>query len=106
MELEVKRSGCSTIVNFAGAVKYQNFSRDRIGRSFRKLVDPEDYQKKESRAILKWLFDLSQLNRTANRAKSSAGTLTNTNHDQSQGRGDDMVAVPVGNVICQPLTAL
>ncbi len=63
-ENQEKDDGSSTFINFLRAVRWQHFSRDRIGRYFPKLVDPDDYDPKEKRSLLKWLFELSSSKRT------------------------------------------
>lgn len=50
----------STYVCFAEAVKGQNFSKQTIHRWFLKLVDKNDYDKKDKRSILTQLEELSK----------------------------------------------
>ena len=61
----------STHTCFAEAIKGQNFSRDIIHRWFQKLVDKDDYAKKEKRAVLAHLENLTKHVRTTGiRARS------------------------------------
>jgi len=50
----------TTITKFYDAITYQNFSEDRIRRWFNKLVDKEDYDTSDKRAILKDLYRLTK----------------------------------------------
>jgi hypothetical protein len=49
--------GWSTLTRFTVAVSGQGFSKDRIGRYFNKLVDPEDYHEDAEikKELLGWL---------------------------------------------------
>jgi hypothetical protein len=62
--LEEKRPDLSSITNFAGAVKYQGFSADTIHRWFGKLVETDDYDRRDKRALLRGLVELSNPVRT------------------------------------------
>lgn len=65
--LEEKRPFSSSLGNFNMACKDGKFSRDRIGRYFRKCVDKEDYSGSSVREILAYAYALSNpLNRTPN----------------------------------------
>ena len=50
----------SSYVCFAEAVRGQNFSRQILHRWFNKLVDKNDYSRKEKKAILKHLEVLTK----------------------------------------------
>jgi len=61
-DLQQKRPGCSSLVNFNSAVKGQKFSRDRIGRWFVRLVDKEErdeYTASTERQLVRYAFSLS-----------------------------------------------
>lgn len=62
--LQKKRPGLSSFINFATAVKEQNFSADTIHRWFNKLAEKDDYERRDKRAILKHLVLLSNPLRT------------------------------------------
>lgn len=62
--LQQRRPYASSIVNFAAAVKKQTFSRATISRWFRKLVDSDDYARKDRKDILDDLTILSNPVRT------------------------------------------
>lgn len=49
----------STFICFTNAVKNQNFTPAILRKWFNKLVDKEDYDKKDKRQILTWLLDLT-----------------------------------------------
>lgn len=59
-KLEKERPNHSTYINFATAIKEQNFKRSAIRRWFNKLVDKGDYIQPEKRAILKHLYLLTK----------------------------------------------
>lgn len=50
---------------FAETVIYQRFSRSIIHRWFQKLVDKDDYARKEKRAVLEHLENITNLPRRA-----------------------------------------
>lgn len=54
-----KQPELSSFMNFAMAVKSQNFNKDAIHRWFNKLVDTEDYEASDKRIILKHLVSIS-----------------------------------------------
>ena len=60
IDLQRKRPSSSSFINFATAVKGQNFSADRIGRWFSELVDRDDYDKHDRPALIRHLVALSQ----------------------------------------------
>jgi hypothetical protein len=67
-----KNPNWSSYTCFAEAIKGQSFSKQVISRWFNKLVEKDDYAKKEKRAVLGFLIDLSNPVRTTeNRDKSS-----------------------------------
>ncbi len=49
----------STHTCFALAIKGQKFNRETIRRHFNKLVDKDDYDKKDKKEVLEYLFWLS-----------------------------------------------
>ncbi len=63
-DLQEKRPNCSSLINFNGAIKGQNFSRKRLGRYFVKLVEKGDYSRKGVKEILDYAFALSSLKRS------------------------------------------
>ncbi len=50
---------------FAEAVKDQGFSKQAISRWFNKLIGKDDYARKDKRAVLGFLIDLSNPTRKA-----------------------------------------
>jgi hypothetical protein len=58
--LQQKRPFHSSFINLAAAVKGQKFSADRISRWFSQLVEKDDYDKHDRRALLGHLVALSQ----------------------------------------------
>ncbi len=55
-KLEQEKSTLSSdFICFSAAVHKQGFSKDRITRWFKKLVNEKDYDKKERKEILEWL---------------------------------------------------
>lgn len=48
----------SSYISFAEAIKHQQFSRDTIYHWFNRLVDKNDYSRKEKRNLLKHLCNL------------------------------------------------
>ena len=50
----------STFTCFAHTVRGKKFSKDRIRRFFKKLVDKKDYEKNEKGQILKYLYDITK----------------------------------------------
>lgn len=51
----------SSYICFTEAVKGQKFSRPIIGKWFLRLVEKDDYDKKDQRTLLAQLYELSQL---------------------------------------------
>jgi hypothetical protein len=49
----------TTITKFYDAIAYQKFSKDRIKRYFNQLVDKDDYDQSDKRAILQDLYRLT-----------------------------------------------
>lgn len=58
-EAQTQRPQLSSILNFARVVRGQNFTRGMIGRWFNQLVDKEDFEESDRRALLKFLNSLS-----------------------------------------------
>ena len=54
-----KSKNTTTITKFYDAVIYQKFSNDRIKRYFNKLVDIDDYDVSDKRAILQDLYRIT-----------------------------------------------
>lgn len=54
-----KSKNTTTITKFYDAVAYQKFSKDRIRRYFNQLVDKDDYDQSDKRAILQDLYRLT-----------------------------------------------
>lgn len=50
----------STFTCFAHTIRGKNFSKDRIKRFFKKLVNKKDYEKDDKRQILKYLYDITR----------------------------------------------
>ena len=59
-----KNPNLSSYTCFARSIKGQGFNKQTIHRWFQKLVDKDDYEKKEKRAILAHLENLSKPVRT------------------------------------------
>lgn len=60
----------SSYICFTIAIKHQKFGRETIHRWFLKLVKEDDYARKEKRAILEYLENLTNILRTPeNKAK-------------------------------------
>ncbi len=53
------KNSTTSYLAFVRAIKEQGFSRDSIARSFVKLVDKSDYDKKEKNQIIDYLVHLS-----------------------------------------------
>jgi len=62
--LQEKRPGCSSLINFNGAVKAQGFSRKRLGHHFAKLVERDDYDRRGMKEIVDYAFALSCVKRS------------------------------------------
>ncbi len=58
--LQQKNGDLSTYTNFAKAVKQQNFSKNIIARWFNKLVEKDDYNKKDKKKLIQDLWELSK----------------------------------------------
>ncbi len=56
--LQQKRPELSSLINFGDAIRKQGFSADTIHRWF-KLVEADDYEKRDKRAILEHLVSLT-----------------------------------------------
>lgn len=57
--LQEKRPLLSSFMNFSGAIKGQGFSAGMIGRWFNKLVDKDDYDRRDKKALLNHLVFLN-----------------------------------------------
>lgn len=47
----------STFINFGRAIRGQGFSKKLISYWFKKLVDPDDYDKKDKKVLLRQLYN-------------------------------------------------
>lgn len=82
--LQKKRPFSSSLINFNGACIDGKFSRDKVGRWFNKLVDPEDYEGNNKREMVAYAYELSNgLNRTSNEGELPIG-------DEGNDRDEDM----------------
>jgi len=54
-----KNPNLGSYICFAEAIKHRNFTPDMISRWFSKSVDKDDYNPRERKAILKFLYGLS-----------------------------------------------
>src|SRR5437870_4043003 len=59
--LQLKKPNLSSYMSFAGAIKYQEFSKDPISRKFNQLVEKTDYDKKDKKRLIVHLVELSNL---------------------------------------------
>lgn len=53
------RPHVSSLINFAGSVKGQGFSKGMISRWFNQVVDEADYEARDKRALLKFMVSIS-----------------------------------------------
>ncbi len=60
---------------FSRAVFRKGFSKKTISKYFNKLVDKDDYLKREKKEILEWLFSLSKGQKVGLRKANSEGKL-------------------------------
>ena len=56
-EIQDKNPNLSSIMCFVKLVKGKGYTKGIISRNF-KLVDKEDYEGSDRKAILKWLFEI------------------------------------------------
>ncbi len=63
----------SDYVCFSQAVFGKCFSKKTICRHFNKLVDSDDYSRKEKKAVLEWLISISQVTKTSLRKAGFKG---------------------------------
>lgn len=54
-EIEIKNPLWSTFVVFVAAVNGQNFAPKVISKWFNKLVDKDDYNQEEKKALMRWI---------------------------------------------------
>lgn len=75
VEIEKRRPYHGFVINFNLGVKNRHFSRDRIGRSFKRLMPKEEYEELSGsarRQILSYAYALScGLNRTPKEGKKA-----------------------------------
>ncbi len=64
--LQSKQPQLSSLMNFGTAITGQNFNKDTVHRWFNKLVDKEDYERSDKRAILRHLVSISYPEDTRN----------------------------------------
>lgn len=57
-EYQKRNPGKSSYLCFAEAISGRGFSRQKIRRNFKKLVDGDDYAQNDSKNILDYLFTL------------------------------------------------
>ncbi len=57
---QTKSGGLSSYMNFAQAISGQGFSENNLSRWFNKLVEKDDYDKKDRKQIIKNLVLLSK----------------------------------------------
>ncbi len=60
---------------FSHALSGKGFSKKTISRYFNKLVDNNDYSKREKKEILEWLFSLSKGQKIGLRKANPEGKL-------------------------------
>ncbi len=58
-KFEEKKPLWSSYITFAHSVRYQHYSRDRLIRYFNKLVDQDDYDMSEKKALIINLIKLT-----------------------------------------------
>jgi len=75
-----KNPGLSTIVCFAIAITEQNFSCQTIARGFNKLVDKNDYDKKDKKEIMNFLERLTK--KPEDNQKQVAKTVLRNNYSR------------------------
>lgn len=63
----------SDYICFSQAVSGKCFSKKTISRYFNKLVDNNDYSRREKKAILEWLISISQVTKTSLRKAGFKG---------------------------------
>ena len=56
-----RNPGRSSVVNLNCAVKGQKFTKETLSKWFTKLVDPNEYEKKDRPALLGQLWELTNL---------------------------------------------
>jgi len=59
LQVQAKNPNLSSFMCFAEAIKHRNFTRVVIRKKFNKLVSKDDYSGNEKKAILEFLFKLS-----------------------------------------------
>jgi len=64
-QIEAENPNFSSYICFAEAIKGRNFSPKIIKQYFNQLVDPDDYDPEEKRAILQYLYQLSKSKKDA-----------------------------------------
>lgn len=65
----------SDYICFSLAISGKNFSKKTISRYLNKLVDNNNYPKREKKEILEWLFSLSKRQKVGLRKANSEGEL-------------------------------
>lgn len=86
LAIDEKRLYHGFVLNFNAGVKDQHFSRDRIGRSFKRLMPKEEYKEltpSARRQILAYAYALSWgLNRTPNKGQLAPAEAANIHHEE------------------------
>jgi len=60
--IEKSKPGWSSFICFAKTIQGQEFTQDRIRRSFNELVNKDDYLQEEKMQLLKYLYELTRDN--------------------------------------------
>ena len=58
-DLQRRRPGCSSIINFAGAIKSGKFASRVVSHWFNRLVEKDDFSEVDRRTILENLNELT-----------------------------------------------
>ncbi len=62
--LKEKNSNLGDCINFVKAIRGQNFSKDMISRWFNKLVDKNEYDASDKKALISQFMDASRKSET------------------------------------------
>jgi negative regulator of replication initiation len=81
-KVEAKHPEYSSYLAFADAIWGENFCKDKLVRHFNKLVEKEDYDKAEKKAVVRFLLSLTRaLRNTENKAKMPQIHEESTNYE-------------------------
>lgn len=58
--IQEKNPGKSSLTCFSEAILYQGFTPKTISRNFHKIVEKDDFSRREKKQILEHLFSLSE----------------------------------------------